>query len=191
MHANSERYNFTAEGHGASTRGSADRTDMPPSVRAQAHPGCEPVPRCATISYMTEDGAPEAEAVVVAVRTPAGDAQWTLTSGRDGRTCLLTLTSPDRTWVGVGPDCFKALRDLRRRLDADGILLGINGARPNSWSSGMQCDMGEGRVTYLLELGSRGRPPQVQTLDAAPLGLVGTVLAQDEFQSKWRSEREP
>jgi hypothetical protein len=29
----------------------------------------------------------------------------------------------------------------------------------------------------------------VRTLDAAPLDAVGTVAAQDEFQSRWRAER--
>lgn len=87
-------------------------------------------------------------------------------------------------WAGIGPDCFRAQRDLRSRLDVEHILLGVNGARPNSWSSGMQCDMGEGQVTYLLELGVSGQPFQDSTLDAAPLDAVGTVAAQDEFQSR-------
>jgi len=125
----------------------------------------------------------------VAVRTVEDDGEWTLSIGRDGRDWLLNLASPTRTWTGVGPDCFKAQRDLRSRLDLEGILLGVNGARPNSWSSGMQCDMGEGRVTYLLELGVDGRPAQVSTLDAAPLDAVDTVAAQDEFQSRWTAER--
>jgi hypothetical protein len=127
----------------------------------------------------------------VAVRTPAGDSEWTLTVGRAGRDWRLSLASSEREWVGTGPDCFKAQRDLRARLDAEGILLGVNGARPNSWSSGLQCDMGEGRVTYLLEVGASGRSPQVPTLDAAPLGAVGTVADQDEFQSRWMAERRP
>lgn len=55
----------------------------------------------------------------------------------------------------------------------------------------MQCDMGEGRVTYLLEVGASGRPPQVPTLDATPLDAMGTVADQDEFQSRWMAEHRP
>ena len=127
--------------------------------------------------------------LAVAVRTGDGDDEWAMTVARDGRDWRLTLASPGGTWNGVGPDCFKAQRDLRSQLDGEGILLGVNGARPNSWCSGMQCDMGEGRVTYLLQLGLLGRPEQVRTLDAAPLDAVGTVAEQDDFQSRWRRER--
>src|SRR5215471_2883515 len=101
---------------------------------------------------------PDLGARPVLVRTPAGDAMWTLAPARSGRDWSLTLTSPSRTWSGSGPDCFKALRHLRAQLDNARVSIGVNGARPNSWSSGMQCDMGEGRVTCLCELGSKGPP---------------------------------
>jgi hypothetical protein len=52
----------------------------------------------------------------------------------------------------------------------------------------MQRDMGDGRVVYLLELGSSSRPPAVGTLDAAPLDSVGTVTEQDDFQTRWRAQ---
>jgi hypothetical protein len=42
---------------------------------------------------------------------------------------------------------------LCRALDPRGIRLAINGARRDAWSSGMQRDMGEGRVVYLLTEG--------------------------------------
>jgi hypothetical protein len=53
----------------------------------------------------------------------------------------------------------------------------------------MQCDIGEGHITYLSELGSRLRPDAVRTLDAAPLSSVGTIAEQDEFHARWLSER--
>lgn len=101
----------------------------------------------------------------------------------------MVLTANGQVWTGNGPDCFKALRDLRAKLDCGGITIGLNGALPNSWSSGMQCDMGEGRVTYLLQLGTRARPGTVRTLDPARLDALGTVAQQDAFQIKWLSER--
>jgi hypothetical protein len=64
-------------------------------------------------------------------------------------------------WSAEGPDLFKALRELRRALDLLGIRLGVNGARRDAWASGMQCDMGEGRVVYLLAEGRADRPEQV------------------------------
>jgi len=45
---------------------------------------------------------------------------------------------------------------------------------------GVQQDMGEGRVVYLLTEADRGRPPQVKTLGPASLTDVGTVAEQDE-----------
>lgn len=82
--------------------------------------------------------APDDHQGSVAVRTPAGVSEWTLTAGRVGREWRLSLASSEREWIGSGPDCFQAQRDLRGRLDAEGIiLLGVNGARPNSSSSGV------------------------------------------------------
>jgi hypothetical protein len=125
----------------------------------------------------------------VLVRTPNGEAEWTISPRRVGRDWTLDLVSPTRTWSGAGPDCFEALRQLRAHLDAEHIAIGVNGARPNAWSSGMQRDMGEGLVTYLCELGRPGRPETVGTLDAAPLSAVGTVAQQDEFHARWLTER--
>ena len=113
-----------------------------------------------------------------------------LTTGRRGRDWLLTLSSPGgESWAAKGPDLFKALRELRRILDPLGIRLGVNGARRDSWASGMQCDMGEGRVVYLLREGQAGRPAQVQTLGTATLADVGTVEEQDEQHARWLDSR--
>jgi hypothetical protein len=92
-------------------------------------------------------------------------------------------------WIGAGPDCFKALRDLRAQLDVDQLVIGVNGARPNAWSSGAQCDMDEGRSTYLCQRGRRERPEAVRTLDPAPLESVGSVGQQDDFHARWLAER--
>ena len=58
------------------------------------------------------------------------------------------------------------------------IRLGVNGTRRDAWASGMQCDMGEGRVVYLLVEGRASRPEQVSTLGNTSISHVGTV--QDE-----------
>ena len=94
------------------------------------------------------------------IRVLADDSeqQWPLTTSRRGRDWLLTIASPGgKSWAAEGPDVFKALRALRRILDPLGIRLGVNGARRDAWASGMQCDMGEGRVVYLLVEGQARR----------------------------------
>ncbi len=127
---------------------------------------------------------------LVLVLSDAGEQQWPLTTSHRGRDWLLTLTSPDgKNWTAEGPDLFKPLRALRRILDPLGIRLGVNGARRDAWASGMQCDMGEGRVVYLLVEGQAGRPEQVSTLGSAPVSHVGTVDDQDRQHERWLRSR--
>jgi hypothetical protein len=131
-----------------------------------------------------------AENHLVLVRSHAGEQQWPLTTSRRGRDWLLTITSPDgRSWAAEGPDLFKALQALRRVLDPLGIRVSVNGARRDAWASGMQCDMGEGRVVYLLTEGQAGRPERVSTLGRAPLSRVGTVDDQDHQHEQWLRSR--
>lgn len=127
---------------------------------------------------------------LIRVLAGAGEQEWPLTASRQGRDWLLTITSPEgRSWAAEGPDLFKALRALRRILDPLGIRLGVNGARRNAWASGMQCDMAEGRVVYLLVEGQAGRPEQVRTLGHAPVSHVGTVGDQDQQHERWLHSR--
>jgi hypothetical protein len=131
-----------------------------------------------------------AENHLVLVLSGADEQRWPLTTGRRGRDWLLTVTSPDgESWAAEGPDLFRALRALRRILDPLGVRLGVNGARRDAWASGMQCDMGEGRVVYLLTEGQAGRPEQVSTLGPAPLSEVGTVDDQDQQREQWLRSR--
>jgi hypothetical protein len=126
----------------------------------------------------------------VPVWSGSSEQSWVLSCARRGRDWLLTLLSPEgESWVAEGPDLFKALRELRRLLDPLGIRLGVNGARRDSWASGMQCDMGEGRVVYILRRGQAGRPEQVPTLGEAVLTEIGTVKEQDEQYTRWLDSR--
>jgi hypothetical protein len=127
---------------------------------------------------------------LIRVLADASEQQWPLTTSRRGRDWLTTITSPDGTsWAAEGPDLFKALRALRRILDPLGIRLGVNGARRDAWASGMQCDMGEGRVVYLLVEGQAGRPEQVSTLGDTSISHVGTVDDQDQQYERWLHAR--
>lgn len=127
---------------------------------------------------------------LIRVLADAGEEQWSLSTSRRGRDWVLTITSPEgKSWAAEGPDLFKALRALRRILDPLGIRLGVNGARRDAWASGMQCDMGEGRVVYLLVEGQAGRPEQVRTLGDTSVGHVGTVDDQDRRHDRWLHSR--
>ena len=130
---------------------------------------------------------------LIRVLAGASEQSWPLTASRRGRDWLITITSPDGTsWAGEGPDLFKALRALRRVLDPLGVRLGVNGARRDAWASGMQCDMGEGRVVHLLAEGQADRPEQVSTLGDTPVSHVGMVADQDQQYERWlRSRRTP
>jgi hypothetical protein len=131
-----------------------------------------------------------AENHLVLVRSGADQQLWPLTTSRRGRDWLLTITSPDgRSWAARNRTCSKALRALRRILDPLGIRLGVNGARRDAWASGMQCDMGEGHVVYLLAEELASRPEQVSTLGPAPLSRVGTVHDQDQQHEQWLRSR--
>jgi hypothetical protein len=130
------------------------------------------------------------ETHLIRVLTGAGEQEWPLTTSRRARDWLLTITSPQgESWAAEGPDLFKALRELRRILDPLGLRLGINGARRDAWASGMQCDMGEGRVVYLLVEGQAGRPEQVRTLGRTSVSDVGTVDDQDKQHERWLHSR--
>ena len=123
----------------------------------------------------------------ILVASGSGSEQWVLTTGQRGRDWLIAIASPDgNRWEAEGPDLFEA---LRRALDPRGIRLAANGARRDAWSSGMQQDMGEGRVVYLLTEADRGRPPQVKTVGPASLTDVGTVAEQDEQHRRWLRSR--
>lgn len=131
-----------------------------------------------------------AENHFVLVRSTGGEQRWPRTTSRRGRDWLITITSLDgRSWAADGPDLFRALRALRRILDPLDLRLGVNGARRNAWASGMQRDMAEGRVVYLLVEGRTGRPEQVSTLGSAPASHVGTVEDQDQHHEQWLRSR--
>lgn len=110
--------------------------------------------------------------------------RWRLLASVERGASRLQLVGDGQAWEAVGPDVFEALRSLRRELDAHGLRVGVNGARPNAWSSGMQRDMGLGRMTYLCELGEFGGMPTVGTLDPAPLEPTGERRPREDFYDR-------
>jgi hypothetical protein len=108
---------------------------------------------------------------------------WTLALDKPERhQVALALRDPfGRAWEATGGDVFDALMKLRLQAERDGIQICCNGARRNAWSSGMQRDMGEGYVVYLLRAQKEDRPPEVRTLDPAPAEEVVSVAEQRAF----------
>ena len=122
----------------------------------------------------------------VALRGAQGDSRGQLTVTR-AVTCewTLELSAGGRHWHGGGTDLFAALRDLRGGLDRDGLVIGVNGARPECAVSGMLADMGEGRQVYVLTVPRiSGRPEMIRTLGSAPLDEVSDVTTQDEHKHR-------
>ena len=131
---------------------------------------------------------PEIHHVRVRVREQETTAELLLSVTTDPgeRRMRLSIRCELGEWSGHGEDIFSALRSLMRDLEHDCGRIGVEGARPNAWASGMQRDMGVGRSVYILSLPrSPERPPSAQTLDPAPLDEVGTTADQDEFQRLW------
>ena len=134
------------------------------------------------------DGEPESYEVAFRLSASDDTAVLTLrrTSDFGGRGALLTVCTATSEWSGLGPDIFSALRSLMLDLERSNGRIGVQGALPHAWASGMQRDMGDGRSVYLLSLPRKsGRPPSIRTLDPAPLDEVGTTVDQDDFQRRW------
>ncbi len=108
---------------------------------------------------------------------PHGHASWRLELECDGR-----------RWVAEGLHAFEALRKLMGAAEHDDVRIGVNGARPNAWPSGMLADMAQGLQVYLLPARRTAeRLPTALTLGPAPLPEVGTLAEQDAFQRRWQN----
>lgn len=129
----------------------------------------------------------------VALRTDSGDLTGQLIVSRLGHyEWALMLTADGREWHGSGSNLFDALRELRRFLDEDGLVIGLNGARPECALSGMLADMGEGRQAYVLTIPQTdNRPKLLGTLAPAPLSEVSDIADQDAYKRNSASLRSP
>jgi hypothetical protein len=89
-------------------------------------------------------------------------------------------------YTATAPDMFEALVRLRRQLEPDGLMVAVQGARRDTYPSGMARDMGGGMQAYVIRPGLRARREDlVKTLDDAPPGQIATVDQQREFAEAW------
>lgn len=92
-------------------------------------------------------------------------------------------------YTATAPDMFEALVRLRRQLEPDGLMVAVQGARRDTYPSGMARDMGGGMQLYVIRPGRRARREDlVETLDDALPGQIGTVDQQREFAEAWLAE---
>src|SRR5438128_376451 len=56
-------------------------------------------------------------------------------------------------WEGEGPDLFEALVKVRLQLEPVGWFIAVQGARLDTYPSGMGRDMGGGEWVYILDQG--------------------------------------
>ena len=90
---------------------------------------------------------------------------------------------------GDGPDMFEALVQVRRQIEANGWLIAVQGARRDTYPSGMARDMGGGEKVYILRSGEQTRLEDlVDTIASADPSIIATVDQQEEYWESWRSE---
>jgi hypothetical protein len=94
-------------------------------------------------------------------------------------------------YTATGPDVFEALARLRRQLEPDGLMIAVQGARRDTYPSGMARDMGAGMQVYVLHAGMRARREDlVETLADAPPDDLGTADEQRAFHDTWIADRD-
>ncbi|GAA1680686.1 hypothetical protein [Microbacterium lacus] len=91
---------------------------------------------------------------------------------------VVELSSPAfETVVARESDAFEALCRIRRQLEPDGWRVGVAGALPGVWPSGMARDQGGGLTVYRLEPGELA--PYVDTFSPVDPATVTTVALQE------------
>jgi hypothetical protein len=97
----------------------------------------------------------------------------------------LVISGPLGRHRGQGRDLFDALINLRRSLEADGWRLAVQGARRDSWPSGMLRDQLDGAVVYVNPEDVKAKPEMVGIFDPASPDEVVTVAEQEAAFEAW------
>ena len=114
----------------------------------------------------------------------AGEAE--VSYHAENRRCLLQLRLGTSQFSGEGPDYFEALCEVRRQLEAQGLLLRSYGGSRNLVLSGMCRDVGAGLSGYRVSAGKRPvRADLVRIFDTGPDVEPATVDEQKAFGRAW------
>ena len=122
--------------------------------------------------------------IVTKAGEEAGEAE--VSYHAENRRCLLQLRLGTSQFLGEGPDYFEALCEVRRQLEAQGLLVRSYGGSRNLFLSGMCRDMGAGLSGYRVSAGKRpARADLVRIFDTGPDVEPVTVDEQRAFGREW------
>jgi hypothetical protein len=135
---------------------------------------------------------------VIEVQVPTrladgSDTVWKIEATEEPPWAMTLRAGDGRTWSAQADDMFAAFQEVRRATDAEGVKLCVNGARRDTYPSGMSRDMWGGLALYVLPAGkglnklwSRlRRKDLVFIFDPAPCDVIGTVTEQEKYFKKW------
>lgn len=114
-----------------------------------------------------------------ATETAAAEVTWLHVSGEQGDRYEVTASGPWGVVTADASDAFEALVRVRQQLEEQGWFLAVNGARRDTYPSGMAREQGGGLSVYEWRPGQPAGP-LVRTFDDAPPASVGTVREQKE-----------
>jgi hypothetical protein len=119
-------------------------------------------------------GGAEDETAAVSATAPAYDR------------CIVAISYRGKTLQAEATDYFKALEEVRRLMEADGLIPFCYGASLNVYPSGMSRDMARGMVAYRTKLGMRAiQEDLVRIFDEGADVIPSFVAQQREFHEKW------
>lgn len=117
----------------------------------------------------------------VQVRLPEGGEQEWLARFSDEEPWFLEVTSPgEDLYFATADNLFEALRQVRRQLEAKGILLCCNGARANARPSGLLASYGADFVYLIPAKRLPTRHDIVPLFGLAPAAMIVSVAEQDQ-----------
>jgi hypothetical protein len=96
----------------------------------------------------------------------------------DGVSCELVLELSERRFQVTGSDLFDSLVALRDVLEAEDLLICVEGARSDVYPSGMSRQMGGGRRAYRHVLGRR--PDRADLVDIFDETCCDDVVSVEE-----------
>ena len=98
----------------------------------------------------------------------------------------LVASGPTGRHAATADDLFDALRLVRLEIEPHGWRLVVNGARRDTWPSGMLRDQLDGGAVYVLPPDPKAVPQTVGTFDRAPEELLATVGEQEAGWEAWK-----
>ena len=129
---------------------------------------------------MSED-AGEAAPAQIRVRRGEVESDAALAWRYEGGAWIVTLTmdAGAQTFEASADDAFEALCRVREQAEPDGWRVGVAGARPDVWPSGMARDQGGGLTAYRLGVEAEAEADAVvDTFAPVDPTTTSTVAAQ-------------